>query len=372
MDGVTAIVVNYNGGQDIIRCLQELHEREHAFEELLVIDNGSSDGSATAIQRQFPNVHVIELGENVGPAQARNVGLERAKSPLALLIDDDVYLSSISLELLRECLRHEQATVVVPRLVLVPENVIQADGADIHFTGTMILRHSRDQLVDAPATPMTIGTFSSSCILADRRRIIEAGGFDGSFFIYQEDMELGLRLRSLGHRLVCEPRAVGYHDRGRGTPGLSFRDHGLYPRRRGYLTMRNRLRTILLHYRLRTLALLLPVFVAYEVCSAIFAAGKGWFTAWLQAWWWQIKQIPEIAQRRQWIQHRRRIEDKDLLMGGPLPLAPGVLQSQFQIRLVAGLSWAMDTYWCLCRPLLSQHSPTSDDKSAHEVSSNDG
>jgi GT2 family glycosyltransferase len=360
MNTVSGVVVNHNGGEQILRCLRALRTQKPRLSELIAVDNGSTDQSVAAIVAEFPDITVIELGRNLGPAAARNAGLARAASALVLFVDDDVYLAPDCLRVLLDRQIKEQAAAVAPRLVLLPESeLIQADGGDVHFVGTMILRNGRTLLAGAEAVARSIGAFSSSCVLVDRERVLEAGAFDEAYFIYLEDMELGLRLRAFGHGLMCEPAAVAYHERGGGTPGLSFRDSGAYPKRRAYFTMRNRLRTVLLHYRLSSIALLAPVLLVYEVAALIFATRRGWLGPWFRAWGWQLAHLRETLRRRRWIQDRRRVEDGRLLMGGPIPLAPGVLRSPFEVRAASTFARILDRYWQWVRPVLAR------ERSAH-------
>jgi hypothetical protein len=178
-------------------------------------------------------------------------------------------------------------------------------------------------------------------------------------------MELGLRLRSLGYRLVFEPAAVGQHDRGAGTPDLSYRDSGNYPERRAFLTMRNRLQVICLHYRARTIVLLAPALALYELATLVFAIRRGWFLVWCAAWRWQMTRARDLARRRRSIQARRRLDDGELLIGGPLPLAEGVAGSGIERRLVGALSAILDLYWRCVRRWLGWR-VRADDKLAGE------
>jgi GT2 family glycosyltransferase len=358
MEEVSAVVVNHNGGAQILRCLHALEQLQPGPTELLVVDNGSSDGSPAAVRAAFPHVRVLELGRNLGPAAARNAGLRSARAARVLLVDDDVYLAPDCLRRLLERQARPGAAAVVPRLVLLPEaDLIQADGGDVHFVGTMTLRNSRQPVGTDGGAPHAIGAFSSSCVLVDRDCVLDAGGFDETYFIYLEDMELGLRLRAFGQHLLCEPAAVAFHERGAGTPGLSFRDQGFYPRRRAFLTMRNRQRTLLLHYRLRSLLLLAPALALYEIAAFGFALRRGWLRPWLRAWLWQIAHARETWQRRRWIQARRQVDDGRLLVAGPLPVAPGLLQSSLEGRAAAGLAWVLERYWRLVQPRLGGARP---------------
>jgi len=354
---VSAIVINHNGGEALGRCIEHLQGLGEQLQQIIVVDNNSTDGSLDTLYNTaglLPTGKlVIEASkENLGPAAARNVGMRIATTTWVLLIDDDVFLESGSFKLLKDCADSTLAAVTVPRLVIVPEYLIQADGADVHFVGSMRLRNGRSPLEGTLVQRRFIATFSSSCLLAKRDALLSVGGFDESFFIYQEDMELGLRLRSFGYQLVCEPHAVALHERGRGTPALSFRDSGLYPRTRAFFTHRNRWRMILLHYRFRTMLILAPAIFVFELASIVFLVLKGLLSVWFESWRWQWSSRKLICHRRRWIQSQRVLGDAQLLSGGSLPLAPGLVNGGFASCALKVTSRVLDSYWrVVCRLL---------------------
>jgi GT2 family glycosyltransferase len=182
--------------------------------------------------------------------------------------------------------------------------------------------------------------------------VLAAGGFDETYFIYFEDLEFMLRLTGYGHDFVCEPAALVFHERGEGTVGLSFRGTGPYPPQRAYLHMRNRWLTILMHYRLYTLLLLLPVLAFYELVVVVFALFRGWGMEWLQGWWWLIRNLPNILRRRRVAQRMRVRNDCDLLTGGPLPLTPGLIRTPALVAGVSALSAVFNAYWRVVRHVI--------------------
>ena len=347
---VSAVVINYNGGDRTLRCLDALTRQTTPLDQVVVVDNGSEDGSPGRIRDRFAEVEVIELGENRGLPAARNVGLDAIRSDLVLLVDSDIYLEPDALHRLVSAQTETGATVVCPRIRLIPErDVVQADGAAAHFVGTMVLRHAYTDVDEAPAERADVGGCIGACYLADRQRVLDAGGFDETYFFYFEDLEFMLRLASYGHDFVCEPGALVFHDRGTGTSGLSFRGSGAYPLRRAYLSMRHRWLTILIHYRLRTLLFLLPALTLYEVAVFAFALSRGWIVPWMKAWWWQVRNLPLIVRRRRSVQRSRARRDRDLLVGGPLPLAPGVIRAPLADAAVSALSSVLNAYWRVAR-----------------------
>jgi GT2 family glycosyltransferase len=347
---VGAVVVNHDGGARVLRVLSALESQSYPLEQVLVVDNASTDGSVARIGAAFPQVRVLHLERNAGVAIARNAGLWAMRSRLVLFLDHDVYVEPDCVGRMVRAYESHAPAVVCPRVRLLPErDVVQADGAALHFLGTQVLHHGYEPVAGAPEAGSAVDACIGACMLVDRAAVREAGGFDELFFFYFEDLEFSMRMRSRGHRIWCEPSALVFHERAAGTPLLSFRGQGAYPPARAYFTMRNRLLSMLIHYRLRTLLLLSPVLALHELASLALSLRKGCPSEWLRSWGWQFGHLPEIAERRRRMQRLRRLGDRELLVGGPPPLAPGILRTQAERRLVAAYSAVVNGYWALTR-----------------------
>ena len=350
---VSAVVINFNGGSKLLSCIDALAEQTVRLHEIIIVDNGSMDDSLSAVERYHPDVRLLRLGENRGLPAARNAGLAAARSHHAVLIDNDIYLRPDCTESLLRAQQSERVTVICPRIVLLPDgNLVQTDGAENHFLGVMSLRHPAMPADAAHEERVEVNSAIGACYLLDRQAVLDAGGFDELYFFYLEDLEFSLRLRGMGHRFVFESRAIALHDRGQGTPGLSFRGTGDYPLRRAYLTMRNRLLTVFIHYRWRTLIVLCPALLLYELASLGYCLRRGWLAEWARAWGWLWHHRVEIAERRRQMRRSRKIADADILSGGRIPFSEGLLQSRLQIALVGTLSTLLDGYWRLAKTLI--------------------
>ncbi len=354
MLSVGAIVVNFNGGQRILRVLEALYRQQYPLAEVVVVDNASSDASPAGIRAAFPQVRVLSLGENTGLSNARNVGLRALNTSLAFMVDHDIYVDERCIALMVQAYEARRPAVVCPRIRLLPQReIVQLEGAAPHFLGTLILRNGYRPVASTPAESDYVAGSTGGCMLVERERILDAGGFDELFFFYFEDLELTLRLRGMGYRFWCESAAEVFHEPASGTPGLSFRGTGGYPERRAYFTLRNRLIAMLIHYRVRTLVVLLPALVLYEAVSFVAAARKGFVRQWLRAWGWQFANMATVGRRRRAARLRRTVDDKDILVGGVPPLAPGFLASRTEERLLRGFSMLVNGYWALARHLIA-------------------
>jgi len=327
-----------------LKSIQSVIDQDHPVADIIVVDNGSTDGIPDQIRDAFPQVNLIALGENRGLSLARNIGLRHSTGDMVLIIDDDVYISRDALQKMMKAHQDTNAAVVCPRIILYPEtDILQCDGAQIHFSGTLSLRHAYQEVSrHVPAREMT-GGFIGACLLVERKIFLELGSFDEDYFFYFEDLELSYRLRALGYEICCEERAIVFHQRGRGTENLSFRGTGPYPSRRAYLNLRNRWQTICIHYQARTLLMLLPALALYETAAFAESMRRGWFSEYFRAVFSLAFEIKLLKKRRRW-QAMRMVQDADILKGGNLPFSQGFAFGKFA-ALINLLDSVLNWYW---------------------------
>jgi GT2 family glycosyltransferase len=347
-----AVVVHHDSGGTILNVLSALKAQTCRIASVVVVDNASQENTPEHIRTMFPDVELIQLKENVGLSRARNIGLRQANTDFVLLLDDDVYLESDAVRRMRDALGREAAAAICPRVVYYPgKDTIQSDGAAIHFAGLLTPLHAGESS-GRPRELFAVDGLIGACMLVRRSALIDIGSFDEDYFFYFEDLEFSYRWRARGHKILCEPRAIAFHDRGQGTSGLSFRGTEAYPPRRAYFVLRHRWLTILLHYQVRTIWLLLPALFLYDLAALAECIRRGWISQWITASSWIVRNLHRIRVRRNRLQAHRQVPDRDILSGGPLPFAPGFVRNNGMRYFVQLLDAVLDHYWRLVQGLL--------------------
>jgi hypothetical protein len=205
--GPSVVVPNWNGLRWLPSCLDSLAAQELAPSEVIVVDNGSSDGSLDYLRSEHPEVRLIELGTNTGFAFAANRGLGAAGHELVALVNTDVVLEADWLR------RMAGALAADPRAASVTGKMLDlADRRYVYDAGDVLRRDGAcDQrgrfLLDDGRWNAPGEVFGACAGAAVYRRsvVLSAGGFDERFFAYLEDVDLALRLRLGGWRCRYEP-----------------------------------------------------------------------------------------------------------------------------------------------------------------------
>jgi GT2 family glycosyltransferase len=216
---LSIVIVSFNARADLARCLESLEAAPPAVtHEIVVVDNGSTDGSADAARR-WPDIRVIALASNVGFAKGNNAGIHATTGDAILLLNSDTVVPRGALDqLIAELERDPGVAVVGPRLV-------DANGhAELSF-GRMIgpfneLRQKRrarnrgevERLTRQRHYPDWV---SGACLLVRRADADAVGGLDERFFMYTEDVDFCAAIRARGRRILFTPAVEIVHLRGR-------------------------------------------------------------------------------------------------------------------------------------------------------------
>ena len=228
-------------------------------------------------------MRIIRLPQNQGPGPARETGLRAVGTDLVGFVDNDVAPMPDCFQLLAAALRDAGgATLAMPRVVHAEEpERIQFEGARAHFIGLMALESAEQPVHEPAAAPHAISSIVTACFLVDRHRWgVRSCRTRASSCTTRTTIWVCARASSVTGSSPCRVRCAGT---ARARPALSARRAGGYPPRRVVLMIANRWRILLTRYELRTLILLAPALLIFELCQLAGAIAKGWTASWAEA-----------------------------------------------------------------------------------------
>jgi N-acetylglucosaminyl-diphospho-decaprenol L-rhamnosyltransferase len=225
-----AVVVNYEAGDALTACVASLlADTSAGAVELVVVDNGSSDGSVRRLRAAFPDVRVVEAGGNVGYATAANRGIAATTAPVVAVCNPDLEVLPGTAAAMLGALADPAVGAVGPR-VRNPDGSTypsaRRDPSPVDAAGHAALGlvlpanpfTRRYRALDADPDAARDVDWASGAALWLRRGAVEAiGGWDEGFFMYLEDVDLGRRLRDAGWRVRYEPAGEVVHVQGLST-----------------------------------------------------------------------------------------------------------------------------------------------------------
>ena len=245
---VSVAVINWNGRRFLERCFDSLHRLDYPSAQLVLVDNGSDDGSVEFVRERYPRVKIIANEKNVGFCRACNQGLvEAIKSGTryVVLLNNDTEVDSRWLsELVKAAEENAQLGALSPKIMFMePRNFINSTGLCCTIIG-----NGWDRGIGQPdgaewnRPAAIIGV--SGCALFLRTEAVRKVGMLPHFDIYLEDMDICLRLWNAGYEIMYVPTAVLYHHF---SATMSDKANVL---RKEYLNARNRFRLILRQFPL--------------------------------------------------------------------------------------------------------------------------
>jgi GT2 family glycosyltransferase len=255
---VHAVVVSWNGAELLPSCLRALLPQAG---RVIVVDNGSADDTDALLRRDFPQVEVLRLRDNLGFGRANNEAMQRALDEGAefiALVNNDVEVEpGWTLALLDAARAHPEAAFFCGTLLFKSEERVNSTGLVIDSFG-----RARDRDFGLPRAALSrsdgpVAGVSGGAALLRASALRQIGLFDPAYFAYYEDVELSLRAAQKGFLCWYARDAVARHRFGATAGAGSARQR--------YLLGRGHLRTLALHQPLLKAAALVPLTVAYRV-----------------------------------------------------------------------------------------------------------
>ena len=224
MEKVTVVIPNYNGIRFIGECLDALFQQEENTPRygVLVVDNGSSDGSLELVKERFPQVRVIALPSNTGFCHAVNVGIRASETPYVILLNNDTKAASCFIRALVNAIEEKPRAFSVSAKMLMWDAPDRVDDAGDRYC-VLGWAYARGKGRPAAFFDRPAEVFSACGGAAIYRKSVleQIGLFDEAHFAYLEDLDVGYRARIAGYENWYCPGAVVYHV-GSGTSGSKY------------------------------------------------------------------------------------------------------------------------------------------------------
>jgi GT2 family glycosyltransferase len=317
---LSVLIVAWNSCEELGRSLPALLPELEDGDELIVVDNDSSDGTAEAVAALAPAARLVRSGGNLGFAAGCNAGAAAARGDLLVVLNPDAAPRPGFGEAIRRPWIEERGWAAWQALVAEGDGTtINSAGNPVHFTGIVWAGGHGRPIGEAPP-PGEVAALSGACLAIPRRTWEEVGGFPGRFFLYHEDVDLSLRLRLRGGALGIEPAAVVDHDYEFGAREHKWR-----------WLERNRWAFLIRAYPASLLALLAPALILTELALIPASIAAGWGGQKLAATGEVLRWLPRLLRERRQVQATRTISASEfassLTPDLDSPFIPGIARS---------------------------------------------
>ncbi|MFC4550043.1 MULTISPECIES: glycosyltransferase family 2 protein [Halorussus] len=301
---VSVIIVNWNGREYLGPCLESLQAQSFTDFETIVVDNGSTDGSVSFVEHNFPTITVVELEENQGFCGGNNAGIKRANGDYIALLNNDTVVDSKWLAELVDAAETTDADFFASKMLLYDDRDVVDTCGD--YYSTLGVAGKRGHLDDAEKFKNYEEVFGAcaGAALYSRELLEDVGLFDEDFFLSYEDVDLGFRARLRGYRCLFVADAVVYHHLSStiGENSETYVYHG--QRNLEYVFVKNLPSRLLIQY--------LPRHLLYNAIACFYFTFVGQWRAFFRAKCHALMALPTLLQKRREIQQRRQVESMEI------------------------------------------------------------
>ncbi|MBU0953697.1 MAG: glycosyltransferase family 2 protein [Nanoarchaeota archaeon] len=296
---ITVAIVNWNGKEYLKECLNGVFTQTYPRYEVVLLDNGSTDGSVAFVKKFFPKVRVIENETNQGIAKATNQVFTVAKGEYIASLHNDAVPDSHWLDEFHKAMQmHDKRVVCIEGAVHHHGNVGVINGSLnlLCFNTKDVFRNEENKF------------YSGTCSMFIKRGSLPEY-CDSDYFFYSEDVSLGWKLRLLGYTIKRAPKAIVLHE------GTSSVTNPLISNYFQYLGERNRFLNFLLYFERRSIAALLPaqLLVTSLLLWKRALSRRKSVTPLLRAYGWLLTHPRTVMKKRREIQRMRKVPDERIL-----------------------------------------------------------
>ena len=319
---VTIIIITWNSLKYLPYCLKSIFDQTFKDFSIIIIDNGSTDGTIDFIRKEYPQTTLLQNRKNLGFAQANNQGIKLAKTKYILLCNTDIILEKDFLKNAVTTIQSNNKIASVGGKLLkvkwdkeelpkpIKTDIIDSCGIKIHKShqATEIAVNEKDR--GQYNTQKEVFGISGALVLY-RRSTLEnvkynQEYFDENYFSYKEDIDLAWRLKLVGYKSIFIPKAIAYHFR-----SISQKDTREFrPKLLNQLSYKNHFLSIIKNQTLINLIIYSSFILWYELKKFIYILILEQST--LPALFTFFKQLPQTLQKRNFIISNKKISSKEI------------------------------------------------------------
>lgn len=303
---ISVIIPSWNGANLLSDCLKSLKNQTYHDYEIIVVDNGSSDGSIAFIKKYYPGVKIVPLKKNYGFAKAINEGVANSKSDFIALLNNDTEVDKDWLySLIKTAKKFPETSSVGSKLInFFNRKIIDGVGIQINEVGQAKSIGWNEKDVGQYEKEMYVFGVTGGASLFRRSAFIKAGMFDEKYFMYSEEVDWAFRAQFLGYKSIYCPNAIVYHKHKMSSKKL--------PQHLEYWQFKNMTQTIIKDY---PLSLLLKNFrwlkiILVHFNTVFYQLKNGYFWPPFATQLWIIIHLPLLVIKRIKIQSSRKTDDK--------------------------------------------------------------
>jgi hypothetical protein len=304
---VTVVIPNWNGERFLGPCLTSLRRQTFTDFDIVVVDNGSTDGSRGLLEERFPEVRVVPLAENQGIAAAFNAGIEASGTEYVILLNNDTEQDPGWLEaLVRAAEDRPRAGLLASKLIdFHDRRFLDGAGDAMRLSGLPYrLGHGERDTGRFDAPGYVFGACAAAALYR-RGMLEEVGPFDEDFVSYCEDGDLSFRAQLAGYRCFYVPSAVVYH---MGSASTGGKRSPTATR----LGTRNSFSLLVKNLPLSAVPYVAPFFLAGQLVRLLTAAATGSLRAHLDGLAGAWRHLPLMLEKRKEIQKGKRAPDAEV------------------------------------------------------------
>ena len=320
---VSLIILNWNGRHYLQPCLDAVFAQTFSDFDIIVVDNGSTDGSADLVRQRYPGVRLMVNQHNRGFAAGNNQAIRASRSDFVATLNNDTQVEPQWLEALVDTMTSDD------RIGMCASKMIFAQRRDIINSAGICADRAGiawDRQGGEPAQPDESGVqpvfgACAGAALYRRTMLDDVGLFDEDFFAYLEDVDLAWRAQMMGWHARYVPQARVYHDHsGTAREGSPFKNR---------LLGRNKAWAILKNYPTPHLIWYLPAILTYDVAAVAYALFRQRDWSPLRGRLAAIRGIPTMLNKPRRIQRKKRITSAELVTRLEQPISPSRVPDRY-------------------------------------------